>query len=118
MPFIGFDWRYRKLGHNEIEKNLFGQTNTKDNRTQVSLGFNYTLPMMISLQAEIYQDGNVRLQLMREDIPITKRLRMAFMVNTDKEYMVSFRYIISRNLGVTTHYDSDMGLGFGLTLNY
>ena len=118
MPFIGFDWRYRKFGHNEIEKNLFGQTNTKDNRTQVSLGFNYTLPMMISLQAEIYQDGNVRLQLMREDIPITKRLRMAFMVNTDKEYMVSFRYIISRNLGVTTHYDSDMGLGFGLTLNY
>ena len=34
--------------------------------------------MMISPQAEIYQDGNVRLQLMREDIPITKRLRNGF----------------------------------------
>ena len=28
MPFIGFDWRYRKFGIDEVEKNLFGQTNT------------------------------------------------------------------------------------------
>ena len=118
MPFIGFDWRYRKFGHNEIEKNLFGQTNTKDNRTQVSLGFNYTLPMMITLQSEVYQDGNVRLQLMREDIPIAKRLRMAFMVNTDKEYMFDIRYIINKNMGLRTHYDSDMGFGVGLALNF
>jgi hypothetical protein len=44
MPFVGFDWRYRKLGHNEVETNLFGQKSTKDNRTQFSLGFAYTLP--------------------------------------------------------------------------
>lgn len=25
MPFIGFDWRYRKLNQNETEKNIFGQ---------------------------------------------------------------------------------------------
>lgn len=40
MPFIGFDWRYRKFGINEVEKNVFGQTNTKDNRSLLSLGFN------------------------------------------------------------------------------
>jgi hypothetical protein len=34
MPFIGFDWRYRKFGINEIEK-TFGQSNTKDNRSVV-----------------------------------------------------------------------------------
>lgn len=118
MPFIGFDWRYRKLGHNKVEKNLFGQTNTKDNRTQISLGVNYTLPMLIIAQAEVYQDGNIRFQLMREDIPITKRLRAGFMVNTDKEFMVDFRYIVNKNMGVRTHYDSDMGFGIGLTLNY
>ena len=28
MPFIGFDWRYRKLHNGESEKNLFGQVNT------------------------------------------------------------------------------------------
>ena len=68
--------------------------------------------------AEVYHDGIVRLSLMREDIPITKRIRAGFMVNTDKEFMVDLRYIINRNMGIRTHYDSDMGFGVGLTLNY
>jgi CopA family copper-resistance protein len=118
MPFIGFDWRYRKLGIDEQEKNLFGQINTKDNRRLFSLGFDYTLPMLVKFQAEIYHDGNVRLQLMREDIPISKRLRASFMVNTDKEYMFGGRYIFTRNLSLAAHYDSDMGAGVGLTVNY
>lgn len=116
MPFIGFDWRYRK--HETPEKNLFGQTNTKDNRTQFSLGVAYTLPMLIILQTEVYHDGNVRVQLRREDIPLSKRFRAAFMVNTDREYMLGLNYIASKNLGFRTHYDSDMGFGVGLTFNY
>ncbi|WP_278034846.1 multicopper oxidase domain-containing protein [Flavobacterium nitratireducens] len=118
MPFIGFDARYRKLEHGEMEKNLFGQMNTKDKRLQVSLGVSYTLPLLVIAQAEVYHDGNLRFQLMREDIPVSKRLRMAFMVNTDKEYMAGLKYIIGKNMGLTTHYDSDMGFGFGLNLNY
>jgi hypothetical protein len=123
MPFIGFDWRYRKFGMDEMgmikyEKNVFGQTNTKDNRQQFSLGLAYTLPMLFILQTEVYHDGNLRVQLMREDIPIAKRLRASLMVNTDKEYMAGLKYIIGKNIGLTTHYDSDMGLGFGMTLNY
>ncbi|WP_338377995.1 multicopper oxidase domain-containing protein [uncultured Flavobacterium sp.] len=118
MPFIGFDARYRKLDHGEIEENLFGQKSTKDKRIQASIGFAYTLPMLVVFQAEAYHDGNVRLQLMREDIPVLKRLRMAFMVNTDKEYMAGFKYIVGKNMGITTHYDSDMGLGFGINVNY
>ncbi|MDO9552217.1 multicopper oxidase family protein [Rhodonellum sp.] len=118
MPFVGFDWRYRKLGRNEIEKNLFGQKSTKDKRTQFSVGVAYTLPMLVILQTEVYHDGNVRIQLRREDIPITKRIRAGFMVNTDKEYMVGLNYIAGKNFGFRTHYDSDMGFGVGLTLNY
>src|SRR5574343_1759978 len=118
MPFIGFDWRYRKMGMDEQEENLFGQVNKKDNRTAVSLGFMYTLPMLVNFQAEVYQDGIVRLSLMREDIPISKRIRAGFMVNTDKEFMVDLRYILNKNMGIRTHYDSDMGFGVGLTLNY
>jgi hypothetical protein len=118
MPFIGLDARYRKLGHNEVEKNIFDQKSTKDKRIQASLGFNYTLPMLVVLQAEVFHDGNIRMQLMREDIPLTKRLRMAFMVNTDKEYMGGLKYIVGKNFGITTHYDSDMGVGFGVNLNY
>lgn len=118
MPFIGFDWRYRKLGHNMSEKNLFGQVNTKDNRSLFSAGFNYTLPMLIRFQSEVFTNGDVRLQLMREDIPVAKKLRAAFMINTDKEYMVSLNYILGRNWSIRTHYDSDMGFGAGITLSY
>lgn len=123
MPFVGFDWRYRRMEKNDMgivvgEKNLFGQTNTKDNRQQFSIGLAYTLPMLLILQTEVYHDGNVRVQLMREDIPISKRFRMGFMLNTDKEYMGGFKYIVGKNFALSTHYDSDMGFGAGITLNY
>ena len=118
MPFIGFDWRYRKMEMGESEKNLFGQINTKDERRQISIGVAYVLPMLITFQTEVYQDGNLRLQLMREDIPLSKRLRGEFMVNTDKEFMFGARYIFNKNMGLRTHYDSDMGYGIGLYLNY
>ncbi|MEX2568380.1 MAG: multicopper oxidase domain-containing protein [Cyclobacteriaceae bacterium] len=50
MPFVGFDWRYRKLGHGETEENLFGQKSTKDNRAQFSLGVAYTYPCCSSFK--------------------------------------------------------------------
>ena len=118
MPFIGFDWRYRKLGIDNQERNIFGQSNTKDQRAVFSVGVNYILPMLVTAQAEVFTDGNVRLQLERKDIPISKRLRFSFMVNTDKEYMVGGRYIMTRNISLSSHYDSDMGFGAGLTFNY
>ncbi|MCT1531830.1 multicopper oxidase domain-containing protein [Sphingobacterium daejeonense] len=118
MPFIGFDWRYRKMGMDEHEKNLFGQVNKKDKRGAFSLGVMYTLPMLVNVQAEVYHDGIFRVSLMREDIPLSKRLRAGFMVNTDMEYMADLRYILTRHIGVRTHYDSDMGFGVGLSVNY
>jgi len=118
MPFVGFDWRYRKMGIDGQEKNAFGQTNKKDNRSAVSLGFIYTLPMLVNFQAEVYHDGIVRLSLIRKDIPISKRIRAGLMVNTDKEYLAELRYIINKNMGIRTHYDSDMGFGIGFSLNY
>tara|TARA_R110002012_G_scaffold57494_2_gene148261 strand:+ start:5921 stop:8143 length:2223 start_codon:yes stop_codon:yes gene_type:complete len=117
MPFVGFDWRYRKT-EGMAEKNIFGQGNTKDNRAVLNIGAEYTLPLLLTLQGEVFTDGYVRFQLMREDIPISPRLRWAFMINTDKEYMTGFKYIITRNLGISTHYDSDMGFGLGATINY
>jgi len=118
MPFIGFDWRYRKMGMDEEEKNIFGQKNSKNKRAVISVGFNYTLPMLIRFQTEVFTDGIVRLQLMREDVPVSKRLRFAFMVNTDKEFMAGFKYIITNNISLASHYDSDMGWGGGITLSY
>lgn len=118
MPFVGFDWRYRKMEVGEQETNIFGQKSTKDKRSMFSLGLAYTLPMLVIAQAEVYHDGNVRLQLMREDIPISKRLRASFMVNSDKEFMGGLKFITTKYMGISAHYDSDMGFGAGLTLNY
>ncbi|SEW42608.1 multicopper oxidase domain-containing protein [Chitinophaga arvensicola] len=116
FPYIGWDVRYRKM--DEPEKNLFGQKNTKDFRQVFHVGLEYTLPMLIVADASVDTDGKVRVQLMRDDVPVTRRLRFSFMVNTDKEYMAGFRYIVTKNFAFSTHYDSDMGLGAGITLSY
>jgi FtsP/CotA-like multicopper oxidase with cupredoxin domain len=118
MPFVGFDWRYRVMSDGEVETNMFGQTNTKDNRHFLSVGVNYTLPLLIAAQAEVFTGGYFRIQFERKDIPISKRLRMNLMWNTDYEYMAGLRYIVKQNFGVTTHYDSDMGWGVGINFNY
>ena len=32
--------------------------------------------------------------------------------------MAGLRYIVNKNLGISSHYDSDMGFGVGVTLVY
>ncbi|GGH57333.1 CopA family copper-resistance protein [Filimonas zeae] len=118
FPYIGFDWRYRKMEEGEMEKNIFGQANTKDQRAAVCFGLQYTLPWLLVADGRIDTDGKLRMQLMREDIPVSSRLRFNFMVNSDKEYMAGFRYVTNKFLSLSTHYDSDMGWGAGITLNY
>ena len=99
-------------------KNMFGQVSNKNNRKTFTVGIQYTTPWMMLADARIDGDGKFRLQLSREDIPITPRLRLAFMANSDKEYMTGLRYIVSKWFALSTHYDTDMGLGVGVTLTY
>ncbi len=116
FPYIGWDVRnWNTSGH---DKNLFGQSNTADKRKVLVAGVQYTLPMLVIADGRIDTQGKLRFQLMRDDIPITARLRLNLMVNTDRESMVGFRYIITKYFGISTHYDSDMGYGAGITLNY
>lgn len=116
FPYIGWDMRYRRM--HEPEKNLFGQVSTKNRRNVLHAGLEYTLPMLIVADASVDTDGRLRFQLSREDVPITRRLRFNFMANTDKEYMAGFRYIMTKYFSFSTHYDSDMGLGAGITITY
>jgi FtsP/CotA-like multicopper oxidase with cupredoxin domain len=116
MPYVGFDWRYRK--DSEPEKNLFGQQNTKDKRAVVCFGVQYTLPMLVKADARVDTEGKLRLQLGREDIPVTSRLRLNAYWNSDKEYMAGLRYIVTKYISLSTHYDSDMGFGAGLAITY
>lgn len=116
FPYVGIDWRYRR--HSAHEKNFFGQSDTKDDRKVLHAGVEYTLPWLVVFDASVDHTGNFRVQLKRDDIPLTPRLRGSFMVNTDREWMAGGRYILTKNFAFSTHYDSDMGWGAGITLTY
>jgi FtsP/CotA-like multicopper oxidase with cupredoxin domain len=117
FPFVGFDYHYNSM-NNDKENNLFGQLSNQRNRKAAVIGVQYTLPMLVTAEARLDSKGKLRFQLMREDVPLTSRLRLNIMGNTDKEYMAGFRYIVTKYISLSTHYDSDMGYGGGLTLTY
>ena len=124
FPYVGFDYHFKKLNPNEKNifgddsRNLFGQISNKENRKTLVLGFAYTLPMLVIADMRIDGNGKLRFQLGREDISVSKRLRANFMFNTDKEYAGGLRYILGKYLSLSSHYDSDMGLGGGMTITY
>ncbi len=81
-------------------------------------GVAYTLPMLIIADGRIDGDGKFRFQVSREGITLTPRIRFNWMLNTDKEYAAGLRYTVTKYFSFSTHYDSDMGLGAGITLTY
>lgn len=117
FPFIGFDY-HRNTMRNEGEKNMFGQISNQTNRKAFVAGIQYTLPMLFIAEQRIDSKGKLRFQLSREDIPVAPRLRLNVSGNTDKEYTTGLRYIVTKYFNLSTHYDSDMGFGGGLTLTY
>ena len=122
-PYAGYDYHFKAPGGPENifgseEKNWFGQTSNRNNRQAWVAGVAYTLPLLILADARVDSDGKFRFQLSREDIPIAPRLRFNWMINTDKEHMAGFRYIVGKYFSLSTHYDSDMGIGAGVTLTY
>ena len=116
FPYVGMNARYRKGERHE--KNLFGQRYKKDSRFVGDLGIRYTLPLLFILDARIDTDAKVLLQLERDDIPLSSRLRMNLMANTDKEYTVGLRYIVTPYWGIGLNYDSELKFGVGISLNY
>jgi FtsP/CotA-like multicopper oxidase with cupredoxin domain len=116
FPYIGWDFRYRKM--EAPEKDIFNHITDKNNRKAFCFGIQYTLPLLLKADARLDTDGKIRFQLGREDVPVSKRLRFNFMVNTDKEYMAGLRYVVTKYFSVSSHYDSDMGTGAGITITY
>ncbi len=128
FPYIGWDFRKRDIDPLEKNlfgqkmtlpgRNLFGQTNTKNFRSALHLGVQYTLPSLMVADASVDSDGKLRFQLSREDLALTSRLRLNFLANTDKEYALGLRYVLTKRFSLSTHYDSDMGYGAGFTFTY
>ena len=116
FPYVGWDIRYRN--ETETERSIFGQTNTKNNRDVFCAGFQYVLPFFLRSDFRIDHTGRLRLQLSREDIPLTSRLRLRGTINSDREYTIGARYILTKYISISSHYDSDMKWGGGLAINY
>lgn len=110
--FIGYDLRLnRTLAKSSVP-------NTKDNRRVFEVGVLYLLPFFFESELRIDQTARVRFQLQRRDMPITSRLFFDGRVNTDKEYTVGLRYFITRTFSVSALYDSDYGIGAGISVRY
>ena len=112
--FIGYDLRLNKDGN----PNAKDKPNTKDNRRQFEVGLLYLLPFFLETEVRIDPKGKFRAQLQRKDMAITTRLFFDGRVNTDKEYTLGLRYFISRTFSISTLYDSDYGVGAGISIRY
>jgi len=100
------------------KKTWFGQQKASKNKLAFMVGMQYVLPMLITADASVDQNGKVLLELSREDIPLSRRLRGNFSVNSDGEFSTGMRYILQKWLSVSGNYDNEMGWGAGVTLTY
>ncbi|NML66611.1 multicopper oxidase domain-containing protein [Hymenobacter sp. RP-2-7] len=94
------------------------RTNSHDYRQVVCVGVRYFLPMMVWSDLRFDSGGKLRLQLEREGLPLTSRLRCDLRVNTDREYTVNPYYILGKYVALSGSYDSDYGWGAGLRIIY
>ena len=129
LPYVGF--RIQKsheimearmaeqLGmESQGKKTWFGQNKVPKNRNSFIIGAQYLLPMLITADASVDQNGKILLELSREDIPISRRIRGNFSLNSDGEFTTGLRYILQKWLSVSGNYDNEMGWGAGITLTY
>lgn len=82
------------------------------------VGVRYLLPLFVQTDARISSKGKARLTVSRQDIPLSTRLYLGASYNTDNEFQVDTRYILTKNLALSASYDNQYGIGGGLTLIY
>ena len=114
MPYVGF----RTSKTHDLAKTWFGQNVMPENQNVAIAGIRYILPFLIMADANVDHNGKVRLELGREGIPISPRIRGSFAVNSDKEFDFGLKYILQKWVSISTNYDSEFGFGAGLTFMY
>jgi FtsP/CotA-like multicopper oxidase with cupredoxin domain len=114
MPYVGF----RTYKTHDMAQNWFGQNIKPKNQNVAIVGMRYILPMLVVADASVDQNGKVVLELAREGIKISPRIRGSFAVNSDKEFNFGLKYVLQKWVAISTNYDSEYGLGAGLTFMY
>ncbi|SFH90400.1 multicopper oxidase domain-containing protein [Halpernia frigidisoli] len=114
LPYVGF----RTYKTHDMAQTWFGQNVKPKDQNVAIVGMKYILPLLVIADANVDQNGKVVLELSREGIPLSPRLRGNFSVSSDKEYDFGLKYILQKWLAVSTNYDSEYGFGAGLTFMY
>ena len=113
--YVGSDIRML----NELNTNTTdAKTNSEENRTVATFGIQYLLPFFIQTDMRIDHTGHYRFQVSRNDFALTSRLRFDALWNTDKEYEIGMRYIITKRFSLSGNYDSHYGGGGGILFTY
>ena len=107
--FVGADLQHLDEVINKVPVHL-------EKKHVATAGLIYTLPFFINAEGRIDHTGRLRLQLQREDLPLTTRTRLDFYWNTDREYGFEARYIVAKYLALSANYDNEFGWGAGLSL--
>ena len=71
MPYVGF----RTQKTDDLQKTWFGQNVMPKSQNVAIAGFRYILPFLLIADANVDQNGKVRLELGREGIKISPRIR-------------------------------------------
>lgn len=129
-------WDYGINHHNEYEvdlgwKHYFNQnvsslggyrlTNEHGSEDRFFGGVEYRLPYLVYATLTIDSEGDARLNL-EKDLQLTGRLSLMPEVEYDThsqwEWGVSADYLLTRDLSLTTGYDSKHGLGGGVKIRF
>lgn len=115
---FGKDQYLFAYGGFEINREKDDLTNRWKTNAYGTAGIEYTLPMFVKADLRVNTKGKFRLQLAREDMALTKRLRFDGYWNTDKEWQLGLRYILRSRWQITGNYYNHYGFGAGVTYNY
>lgn len=87
-----------------------------------TFGIRYFMPMHLWTDLRIDHKGNFKLEVEREEIPITQRWRVGgsfeFDLKDDWEYRVSTSYIVTKYTALSISYHSELGFGGGVAFIY
>ena len=119
--FVGYDLRDNKTLRSASDSEG-GNRRTEDNnrnfRRQAEVGVYYLLALLVRAELRTDLTGQVRAQLERRDIPLSNNVFMDIRGNTDREFTLGFRYMVSKYASLSTNYDNQYGWGAGLTFHY
>lgn len=96
-------------------------TNQEESEDRFFGGVRYRLPGLIWTALTLDSEGDARLE-MSKDVQLTQRLSLVGDVQYDTnslfEWYVGLNYVLTRNFGLTTGYDSDHGFGGGISFRF